>query len=136
MADTASLTKQDRNCLMIIGHVRSDGFPHRLSEVAHLMGIKPPTLLQNLKRLESEGFVKREKGMINLTEMGRKEYAALVKNHRVIELMLVNNGVPVDDACRTAENVDYVMDRQITDTIFEHLGRPLKCPHGRMISEG
>lgn len=136
MKGTASLTKQDRNCLMIIGKVRSDGFPHRLSEVAALMGIKPPTLIQNLKRLEGEGLIKRERGMINLTEMGRKEYGALVKNHRVIELMLVNNGVPVDEACRTAEDVDYVMDRQVTEVIFEHLGRPVTCPHGRRISEG
>jgi Mn-dependent transcriptional regulator len=130
------ITKKERDCLLTIKRISSSDFPVKLSELSRSMKIKPPTALELVSRLEKKGLVKKNKGMIVLTERGKKIYRSIVFIHRVFEYFLVNCGVDLQEACNKASKFDYILDEKIARLIFQKIGQPNKCPHGREILEG
>lgn len=135
MSNNAHITKKERDTLIILGQHMNDEFPMRLVEISSEMSLKSPTTLNLIKRLESKSYIQRERGMIVLTENGISKYREIVENHRIIETMLVKNGMELEKACLISENIDFLIDHKSIDDIFEKLGKPTKCPHGRNIEQ-
>lgn len=133
MLSTITLTRKERDCIVLIGEHGASDFPLRLIEVANSMKVKPPTALNLIKRLVGKGMLKREKGMLMLTNEGKVEYGRIMESHRVIETMMARYGVSVDEACRLSCNLDFIMDEDSVNRIFTELGRPKVCPHGKKI---
>ena len=59
MEDTTNtVTKRERDCLIMLEEDSQNGFPMRLHQIASTLGIKPPTALNVIKRLEEKGLAK------------------------------------------------------------------------------
>jgi DtxR family Mn-dependent transcriptional regulator len=130
-----TLTKKERDCIIILKRISTDEFPVKLSELSKALNVKPPTALELVSRLEKKGLVKRSKGMILLTNEGRVMYRNIVYVHRVFENFLVECGLDLEEACEKISNFDYILDEKIANLIRNRLGMPSKCPHGREIIE-
>ncbi len=135
MSDEIRITKKERDALIILGNHIDEEFPVRLVDLSDEMSLKPPTILNLLKRLEDKGYVEREKGMTVLTKSGVSRYREIVENHRILETLMVKNGMDLDRACVISENIDFLIDHESIDNIFEKIGKPSKCPHGRKIEQ-
>ena len=135
MSNETRITKKERDTLIILGQHLNEEFPMRLVDIALEMSLKPPTALNLVKRLEKKGYLEREKGMIVLTATGISRFREVVENHRIIETLMANNGMDLEKACLMSENIDFLIDHKSIDKIFEKLGKPTKCPHGRRIEQ-
>lgn len=120
--------------------------PARLSE--HL-SVTAPTVLDMLKRLEAEGFVRygdsdkgKDKGMqrtrrgIVLTPKGQRAAKALVRRHRLSERFLTDVlGLDWESAHREACRFEHVLSPEVEERLAEMLGNPETCPHGYPIPD-
>lgn len=52
------ITKMERDCLLAITENSKSDFPIRLSDLANILEIKPPTALNIVKRLSELGLVR------------------------------------------------------------------------------
>lgn len=132
--DTNDVTKKERDCLVSLSKLIESGFPARLSEIAREMGIKSPTALNLIERLEEKGFVERKKGMVILTGEGEELVSALLYVHRVMETLFVHSGIPMDNACEEVEKFDYLIPLSSATKVSKSIGNPKKCPHGEEIN--
>ncbi len=130
------LTKKERDCLLAAyREEESEGVPPRLVDLARALGVRPPTALELVRRLESKGLVERRRGLISLSERGREVAKGVISVHRAVESLLFNCGLGADDACRTASMFDFVLDPSLVPRLLELLGNPSTCPHGHPIME-
>ncbi|KJE49142.1 MULTISPECIES: metal-dependent transcriptional regulator [Acidiplasma] len=126
------ITKKERDCIVVI-HDNSKPLPLRLSDVAGLMNIKPPTAHELINRLLSKNIIKKERGMITLTDYGNEIYSEIMMAHRTLEIILTRSGVNSDKACTQVEKVDYLMDTSSIEKLLQTIGNPDKCPHGKPV---
>ncbi|MCL5666123.1 MAG: metal-dependent transcriptional regulator [Candidatus Thermoplasmatota archaeon] len=128
------LTKRERDCIVLIGKNKEDPFPLRVSFIARGLNLKPPTVEEILRRLVNKDVIVKESGMVMFTPEGIKCYEEIMKKHRVMETFLTQCGVDPDEACEESSRFDYLLLKDSVDKINEKIGRPLKCPHGFMIT--
>ena len=136
MKEQFTLTRRERDCVVAIHENGSRGFPIRLSEIAKIMQLKPPTVIEILKRLESKGLVSREKGMVVLTDSGKESYYFIVNCHRILETIFVDSGVDLAEACKEVSAFDYMIDSNSAMKLLAFAGKPKTCPHGKPIIYG
>jgi DtxR family Mn-dependent transcriptional regulator len=122
--------------------------PTRLSEY---MGVTPPTVLDMIKRLEAEGFVRyagtgrghgkgkregRAKRGIHLTPKGQRAARTLVRRHRLSERFLTDVlGLDWEVAHREACKLEHALSPEVEEKLAEMLGNPETCPHGYPIPD-
>ncbi|MHB8360631.1 MAG: metal-dependent transcriptional regulator [Thermoplasmataceae archaeon] len=135
MINKIELTKKERDTIIAIGDYGKQDFPLRLVELSDILNVKPPTALNLVKRLQDKGCMNDEKGMIILTETGKRTYSELLENHRVIETLMVSFGIDAEKACGISGNIDYLIDHNSVDKVFAGMGNPKNCPHGKQISQ-
>ncbi len=129
------LTKKERDCVVVLGKSTGGSFPNRLIDLSETMEIRPPTALNLVKRLETKKVLEHRKGMIILTKNGVNIFHEIEENHRILETLMVKYGMDVDKACLLSETIDFQIDHIAVDKMFEKLGKPEKCPHGREITQ-
>ncbi len=81
-----------------------NGEKPKIREIARRLGVRPSSVVEYLKRLESKGYIVYEKGgHIYLTEKGLKYAESIYERHRILTKFLELLGVPHDiaeeDAC-------------------------------------
>ena len=130
------LTKRERDMMFAVNAYSQSQFPARLSEIAKKVHLKPPTVIEILRRLELKGLIIREKGMIRLTDIGKRKCDSLVKSHRILEALFVESGVDIQDACREVSGFDFLVQTNAAEKISKLIGKPEKCPHGYPIKYG
>lgn len=135
MSADVTITRKERDCVIAIGKNSNGPFPVRLVDLSKNMGIKTPTALNLVKRLEEKGLVLDDKGMIILTSAGESKFTEIQEIHRIIETLMVKYGVDISRACAISQHIDFLMDHGSVDTIFEKLGKPSICPHGQTIEQ-
>ena len=101
-------TRRERDCMVTIHENSSREFPIRLSEIAKIMGMKPPTVIEILKRLESKGLITREKGMVILTDAGKESYNFITNCHRILETIFVDSGIDLEERGVKKDNILYI----------------------------
>jgi Mn-dependent DtxR family transcriptional regulator len=126
-------TRRERDCMVTIHENSSREFPIRLSEIAKIMGMKPPTVIEILKRLESKGLITREKGMVILTDAGKESYNFITNCHRILETIFVDSGIDLEEACREVSAFDYMINSESAMKLSNFVGKPTACPHGKPI---
>lgn len=127
------VTRKERDCIIAVKENSADSFPIRLCEIAKLLGVRPPSALELIERLEGKGMLKSRNGMVKLTPQGSREYERIILNHRVFESLFVQSGIAADEACHEIESFDYFLDSRTAEAILRKIGSPSFCPHGKPI---
>ena len=117
-----------------IGEYRplSDGLPTVAVRVAEMLGVSRASAGEMLKRLETEGLIKRgEHKEALLTAKGRTRAEKVVRKHRLIERMLTDfMGYTPAEAHVHADELGDTFSDDMVERIAERLGNPERCPHG------
>ncbi len=104
----------------------------RIAERLHQSG---PTVSQTVNRMERDGLLTVEDDRhLMLTDAGRGQAVAVMRKHRLAELLLVNViGLPYEEAHDEACRWEHVMSEAVEAKVYELLGRPTRSPYGNPI---
>lgn len=104
----------------------------RIKDIAALLQVSLPSVTTMMKSLDEDGFVERAayRG-VTLTEAGQRAALRVIRNHRLIEVFLVEVlGYTWDEVHVEAERLEHAMSDLLTDRIDAYLGFPSVDPHG------
>ncbi len=90
--------------------------------LARRLMVKPSSVLEYLRKLDSEGYIEyRKGGRIRLTEKGLKIAQQIYQRHRIISRFLQKLGVPKEIAEIDACYVEHGIHRETLEKIIEFL---------------
>jgi len=110
---------------------RLDG-PVPTNALAERLGVTPGSVSGMLRRLDELGLLvhERYKG-VQLTDEGRRIALRTLRNHRLLELLLVEMlDVPWDRVHQEAEMLEHGLSDELAERIAAKLGNPEFDPHG------
>lgn len=104
----------------------------RIAERLHQSG---PTVSQTVARMERDGLLTVQGDRhLELTDEGRRLAVAVMRKHRLAELLLVDViGMPYEDAHAEACRWEHVMSDAVELKVYQLLGRPSRSPYGNPI---
>ncbi|MGH3715178.1 MAG: metal-dependent transcriptional regulator [Micromonosporaceae bacterium] len=104
----------------------------RIAERLHQSG---PTVSQTVARMERDGLLTVQGDRhLELTDLGRKHAVAVMRKHRLAELLLVDViGLEYEQAHAEACRWEHVMSDAVELKVYELLGRPSRSPYGNPI---
>jgi len=110
---------------------RLDG-PVPTNALAARLGVTPGSVSGMLRRLDDLGLLEHERYRgVTLTGEGRRVALRTLRNHRLLELLLVELlDVPWDRVHREAELLEHVLSDELAERIAAKLGNPEFDPHG------
>jgi len=105
------------------------------NELATLLGVKPATVNDMLKKLKSKKFIHYEKyGKITLTKTGRKAGLEILRKHRLWETFLYEKlDFSWDEVHQVAEQLEHIQSQKLVDKLDKFLNYPEFDPHGDVI---
>ncbi len=108
-----------------------------VTDLANSMDVSLPTVNSMVKKLASMGLVKYEKYKpLEITELGKKEAALIIRKHRLTEMFLVEKmGIGWDEVHEIAEHIEHLKSPLFFDRLDEILGYPTHDPHGSPIPD-
>lgn len=99
-------------------------------EIAKKLRVKPSSVTEMLKRLDSEGFVVYTPyKSVKLTEKGYRKASSLKRKHRLLERFLhdvlnIKSSRVHDEACR----MEHSLSDEVGESISRLLNNPSTCP--------
>lgn len=103
-----SKTEDYLRCIYEIS--QSKGYA-RVKDIAAVLGVKPPTVVQALRKMSQEGLVNYERyGGVTLTSKGRALAEALSGKHEVAKRFLSLLDLPPDVVEKDAHNMEHALD--------------------------
>jgi len=102
------------------------------NEMAALLGVKPATATDMLKKLKEKDLVTYKKyGKILLTDSGRKNAIAILRKHRLWETFLYEKlDFSWDEVHEVAEQLEHIQSAKLVNKLEEFLNFPEFDPHG------
>jgi DtxR family transcriptional regulator, Mn-dependent transcriptional regulator len=121
--------------LKTILELEEEGIPPLRARIAERLHQSGPTVSQTVARMERDGLLTVEDDRhLLLTDTGRTHAVAVMRKHRLAELLLVNViGMPYEDAHDEACRWEHVMSDEVERRVFQLLGRPSRSPYGNPI---
>jgi DtxR family transcriptional regulator, Mn-dependent transcriptional regulator len=106
--------------------------PVPTNALAGRLGVTPGSVSGMLRRLDELGLLEHERYRgVTLTAEGRRVALRTLRNHRLLELLLVEMlDVPWDRVHREAELLEHVLSDELAERIAAKLGNPEFDPHG------
>ena len=121
--------------LKAIWHLRERGERCRINSIAKMLNITEPSVVQMLKKLSERGLVIYNKNGVKLTESGQQVGATMMRNSRLLEVMMeIALKVEIDE--EMVCGIEHHMKRQFTDALCTMLNHPRRCPHNYDIPKG
>jgi len=74
--------------LKAIWHLAERGEQCRINSIAKMLNIKEPSVIQMLKKLREQDLIVYNKNGIKLTESGQKIGTTMMRNSRLLEVMM------------------------------------------------
>jgi len=138
------VTPVTREYLETIYNVTVEGDPVVGARLAEKFGVSQPNVADVLRRMERDGLIRmpgRGRGRagegIELTDQGRMEAEALLRQHRLAERFLVDvMNMDWVQAHEEAHHMERGMSPEIEAHMMALLGNPRTCPHGNPIPQG
>ncbi len=121
--------------LKAIWHLLERGEQCRINSIAKMLNIKQPSVIQMLRKLNEQGLVVYNKNGIKLTESGHKIATTMMRNSRLLEVMM-ENALKVEIDEEMVCGIEHHMKKQFTDALCTMLNHPRKCPHNYDIPQG
>jgi len=81
--------------LKAIWHIKERGEPVKISTIAKMLNVRQPSVVQMLKKLNEKNLVNYNKAGVELTEEGERIGASMMRNSRLLEV-LMNNALKVE----------------------------------------
>jgi DtxR family Mn-dependent transcriptional regulator len=130
-----------REYLETIYNLAVEGDPIVGARLAEKFGVSAPNVAAVLKRMERDGFIVmpgRGRGRagegIELTDQGRAEAEAMLRQHRLAERFLSDTlGMDWVQAHEEAHHLERGMSPAIEERLMALLNNPRTCPHGNPI---
>ncbi len=121
--------------LRTILELEEEGVPPLRARIAERLHQSGPTVSQTVARMERDGLLSVENDRhLVLTEEGRDSAVAVMRKHRLAELLLVNViGMPYEEAHDEACRWEHVMSDSVERRVYELLDRPTRSPYGNPI---
>jgi DtxR family transcriptional regulator, Mn-dependent transcriptional regulator len=121
--------------LRTILELEEEGVPALRARIAERLHQSGPTVSQTVARMERDGLlsVLGDRHLL-LTDLGRAKAVAVMRKHRLAELLLVNViGMPYEEAHDEACRWEHVMSEAVEQKVYDLLGRPTRSPYGNPI---
>jgi DtxR family Mn-dependent transcriptional regulator len=108
----------------------------RVNMIAKRLNLSMSSVVEMLKNLHAKDYVTYTIGEGTLlSEKGKTVAKRIVRNHRLIELMMKKSvGISVDE--ESACGFEHHMSDELADAICKKLHHPTKCLHGQEIPSG
>jgi DtxR family Mn-dependent transcriptional regulator len=99
------------------------------------LGVSAPAVSETVKRLEREGYLTLDADrVLHLTGSGRNYATAVLRRHRLAELLLVDVlKVPWSQVHEEACRLEHAISDNLEAHLVKLLGDPGVCPHGNPI---
>ena len=121
--------------LKAIWHIKERGEDGKISTIARMLSVRQPSVVQMLKKLNIQNLVNYNKAGVKLTEEGQTVGASMMRNSRVLEVLMETTlKVAIDEEMICG--IEHHMNKQFTDALCTMLKHPRKCPHGHEIPLG
>jgi DtxR family Mn-dependent transcriptional regulator len=121
--------------LKAIWHIKERGGEVKISTVAKMLNVRQPSVVQMLKKLNGNNLVNYNKAGVFLTEEGEKVGGSMMRNSRLLEVLMKNSlKVEIDE--EMVCGIEHHMNVQFTDALCTMLKHPRKCPHDHDIPLG
>jgi Mn-dependent DtxR family transcriptional regulator len=106
-----------------------------VSALAKRFGVRLPTAIEILDKLEEKGLVIRKPWRVpELSRRGKTLAESVIHQHRIVELYFSKNlGLDSEMSCSEASKIAYLLDRTVIDRMCKSLKRPSQCIHGKPI---
>ena len=121
--------------LKAIWHIKESGGDVKISTIAKMLNIRQPSVVQMLKKLNVKNLVEYNKAGVNLTEEGEKIGSSMMRNSRLLEV-LMDSALKVKIDEEMVCGIEHHMNKQFTDALCTMLKHPRKCPHTHDIPMG
>jgi DtxR family Mn-dependent transcriptional regulator len=121
--------------LRTILELEEEGVPPLRARIAERLHQSGPTVSQTVARMERDGLltVEGDRHLV-LTPLGRVQSVAVMRKHRLAELLLVNViGMPYEEAHEEACRWEHVMSDAVEKKVYELLNKPTRSPYGNLI---
>jgi DtxR family transcriptional regulator, Mn-dependent transcriptional regulator len=121
--------------LRTVLELEEEGVVPLRARIAERLRQSGPTVSQTVSRMERDGLLTVEGDRhLHLTGAGRAYAVAVMRKHRLAELLLVNViGLPYEEAHEEACRWEHVMSEAVEQRVYELLGRPTRSPYGNPI---
>ncbi|WP_319805831.1 metal-dependent transcriptional regulator [Dactylosporangium fulvum] len=121
--------------LKTILELEEEGIVPKRARIAERLRQSGPTVSQTVARMERDGLLIVEGDRhLALTDEGRTHAVAVMRKHRLAELLLVNViGLPYEEAHEEACRWEHVMSDAVEQRVYDLLGRPTRSPYGNPI---
>ncbi len=135
MVASGGLVDTTEMYLRTILELEEEGVPPLRARIAERLHQSGPTVSQTVARMERDGLLTVEGDRhLALTDVGRAHAVAVMRKHRLAELLLVKViGMAYEDAHDEACRWEHVMSDEVESKVYELLGRPSHSPYGNPI---
>ena len=118
-----------------IKRLEEDGERITATVLARILEVSLPSASEMLKRLASEGYLTRETGgTILLTPEGRRLAHTMLRRHRLVECLLVEQlGMSWYEVHGEAHKIEHAISARVEEAMAKALDYPDYCPHGHPI---
>ena len=121
--------------LKAIWRIKERGEDVKISTIAKMLHVRQPSVVQMLKKLNSQDLVTYNKAGVRLAEEGEKIGASMMRNSRLFEV-LMDSALKVEIDEEMVCGIEHHMNKQFTDALCTMLNHPRKCPHNLDIPMG
>jgi len=121
--------------LKAIWHIKERGEDVKISTIAKMLSVRQPSVVQMLKKLNGKNLVNYNKAGVKLTEEGQAVGASMMRNSRVLEVLMASQ-LKVDIDEEMICGIEHHMNKPFTDALCTMLKHPRKCPHDHEIPMG
>ena len=121
--------------LKAVWHIREKGGDVKISTIAKRLNVRQPSVVQMLKKLAKRELETYNKAGVTLTENGEKIAASMIRNSRLLEV-LMSSALKIDIDEEMVCGVEHHMSKQFTDALCVMLKCPSKSPRGLDIPMG
>ncbi|MEM2874838.1 MAG: metal-dependent transcriptional regulator [Candidatus Hadarchaeales archaeon] len=110
----------------------------RVRDISRSMKVAPPSVVQMIDKMRNNGLVRHDRRRgVSLTKRGERRARAVVRNHRLMEVLLVRVvGMDPDDIEHAVCGAEHYLSERSADFICTFLNHPEVCPHGDKIPRG
>ncbi len=120
--------------LKAIWHLLEENQEPRVSYIAKKLNIKTSSVVQMLRKIESQKLVIYTKLGVRLTSDGHKMARQIIRNCRLFEVLMESSlKLPIDNEMICG--IEHHLDEKFSNALCTMLNHPTVCPHGKIIPD-